>query len=649
MPRFPRFAIFHLQIFKSPHLQILFLLLFPLATSAQHQSALDWLINTRSLEGKHAIGEHPRGLIRASEVPALRQRVQAEPFRGMFRKLQQQTETLAKEIATAPAFQAADVANLAAHQSYLFLLTGQEEWAQQAYRHLTTVFQDTVIFQNPVSRGLTRAAMLQKMAFAYDFCYPAWNQQQRDEVNRQLYKIAYATQANMGYDANYSLVSNWMGVRWGSSLLASLVWDNPTPGRPSLADPLIWDASKRLADHLDASIFANGWNAESIGYHQYDWSFIGPALIALQNRQNGQAGSALRQMAPQALNTLWGQMTSAVAIETTAGNIGMKPDLSDDNLNLGSGLLGMSLRLYPPEQLPALKWMHDYLGESTLYSILYYPTEVPAVNPRELGWRSYADPQQGVVVLRNRFQDADDIVASFNVSATRVKGHQGPDVNTFRIIGFGAPLVVGAGRTGLVAGQTNLFPGPVTPQDKGNSSAGTFLGYETSPDGSGRACGRGSSTGVQAHTRCFSADYSGESGAAAVFVVADSSQNGRVWRLNTPEFNTIKTDKSGFTITTPDGATLRGHVLREKQPLTLRTGQVTYGGETVRLNPGIGYRGKSYKHTKWVDVETDGEITVVLTLQPKGQKHPRVEAGAKANTVVVGGREMTLAGSPPTP
>lgn len=216
-------------------------------------------------------------------------------------------------------------------------------------------------------------------------------------------------------------------------------------------------------------------------------------------------------------------------------------------------------------------------------------------------------------------------------------------MNTFRIFGFGAPLVVGAGRTSLVAGQTNLFPGPVTPKDRGNSSAGTFLGYGTSVDGSGWACGRGSSTGVQAHTRCFMADYRGGSGAAAVFVVADSSQNGRIWRLNTPEFNTIKTDKNGFTITTPDGATLRGHVLQGKQPLTLRTGLVKFGGETVRHNTGIHYRGKNYQHTRWVDVETAGDLVVVLTLQPKGKKHPRVEAGATANTVVVGGKEMTLA------
>ena len=630
---------------KSFHFYLLFLwLILQLAQPCfgQQENAIDWLINTSDLTGKHALGEHPRGLITAREVPALRQRVEQEPFLTIFQILQNQTEILQKEVSTDNTFPEYAAPKLAAHQSFLYLLSGEEEWAQKAYENLSAIFRESTIFKNPVSRGLTRANMLQKIALAYDFCYNAWSQEQRDEVNRQLYKLTYSVQANMGFDANYSLVSNWMGVRWGSSMLASLVWDNPTPDEPSIASPLLWDASNRLRDHLEEIMLGNGWNAESIDYHAYNWSFIGPALIAFQNHQNNSAPVALELFAPQAINTMQAIATAAVSIETTPGQHGMKPDLSDDHLSLGGDLFSMNFRLYPPYQIPALKWMHDYLGEESFYNILYYPTDVEAVNPAQLGWLSYSDPEQGVAIFRNRFQDENDIVATFNTSATRVKGHWGPDVNTFRITGLGAPLVVGAGRTSLMAGQTNLFPGPITPKDKGNRSSGEFLSFESHDDGNGYSCGKGSSTGVVDHKRCFKVDYSGKSGAEAVFVVSDSSQNGSIWRLNTPEFNTIETHENGFTITTPGGASLRGHVLKVNRPLRLQTGQVKYGGETVNHNTGINYRGGNYKYNNWVDIENEGNIVVVLTLQPKGRKHPEVSAGASEHEILVGGQSVVL-------
>ncbi len=609
---------------------------------AQERASLDWLINTNNLNGRDAIGQHPRGLIHAEEVPALRKKVLTEPFKSMLDELQQQTQSLDSSVAVAQTFQASEVANLAAHQSYLYLLTGKENWALQSYKNLEAVFKDTIIFDNPVSRGLTRAAMLQKIAFAYDFCYPAWTQEQRNNVNRQLYKIIFTTQANMGYDANYSLVSNWMGVRWGSSLFAALVWDNPLPATRSIISPLIWDATKRLSDHLSEVIFDNGWNAESMGYHAYDWSFIGPALIAFQNSQKKAAPSALQLFAPKAMNTMWGILTSTISIPAKDGDKGMKADLSDDNMQFGRGLIGLSFRINPPVQLPTLKWMHDYLQETGLYTIFYYPGDTTPVNPQQVGWLNYVDQKQGVVVFRNRFKDEYDIVATYNASATRMAGHKGPDVNTFRIYGLGSPLVNGAGRTNLTAGQTNLFPESVELTDKGNNNAGALLHYQIYADGSGYACGKGSSTGVQNHKRCFWVDYSGKSGAAAVFVVSDTSTNGKIWRLNTPEFNIISKNEEGFTITTPDGATLRGHVLNVAGPLKIKTGKVKYGGETVANNIGITYRGKNYRYNNWVDVENTGSVTVVLTLQPKGKRHPQVQKGRLPGIIKLGNHEMIL-------
>ena len=575
-----------------------------------------------SLKGD-ALGDHPRGLIKKHEVSDIRARAGSEPFSKIKNKLVKQVETLSELLAISEDTQAQDITELAANQSYLYLLTGEREWAEEAFINLTKVFEDSVIFNNPVSRGLTRAAVLQKMAFTYDFCFEAWTQEQRNLVNGQLYKLIYSTSANMGFDANYNLVSNWMGVRWGSVLFASLVWDNPNPDRPSIVQPLLWDAQKRLSDHLERNVYPEGWSAESIGYHIYNWSFVGPALIAFQNQQQKPSPAAIQSIAPQLEHAVKGIASTALNIETSRGKWGIKPDLPDDGLNLGDGLFSMALRLYPSEQIPLIKWMHDYLKEENFYSLLYYRQTQNVDNPEIANWLNFSDSTQGVVTFRNRYRDDNDIVAVFNTSNRRVAGHKGPDVNTFRILGLGVPWIIGGGRTNLVAGQTNLFPGPIDPSDKGDMrTVGKLVNHSFQSDGSGEAVGIGSSMGVEGHVRKWMVDYSGETGAAAVFVISDWSENGKVWRINTPEFIDVKIDVDGFRLTAPNGASMQAHFFGKGEQIDITSGRVRYGGETIRLNTGILFQGNQYAYSKYVDLVIDREVVVIMTMQPKGLTHP---------------------------
>lgn len=570
-----------------------------------------------------AVGDHPRGLIQKHEVSAIRARSGTKLFSKIEEKILIKVDALSDLVSNSEKPQAQEITELAANQSFLYLLTGEKEWAEDAFLNLTLVFEDSIIFNNPVSRGLTRAAVLQKMAFTYDFCFEAWNQEQRNLVNGQLYKLIYSTSANMGFDANYSLVSNWMGVRWGSVLFASQVWDNPNPESPSLVQPLLWDAQKRLSDHLAQNIYSEGWSAESIGYHIYNWSFVGPALIAFQNHQRKDSPAAIQSIAPQLEHAVKGIASTALSIETSRGVWGMKPDLSDDGLNLGDGLFSMALRLYPSEQLPYIKWMHDYIQEENFYSLLYHPEEQNSENPETAGWLNFKDSTQGVVTYRKGFRDENDIVAVFNTSTKRVAGHKGPDVNTFRILGFGVPWVIGAGRTNLVAGQSNLFPGPIHPADKGLlNSSGRLINHSFQTDGSGEAIGIGSSMGVEGHVRKWMVDYSGETGAAAVFLISDWSENGKVWRINTPEFIEVEIDTDGFLLTAPNGSSLQAHFFGEGEQIAIHSGKVRYGGETVRLNSGILFQGARYTYSKYVDLVVDRKVFVTMTMQPKGGIHP---------------------------
>lgn len=67
-----------------------------------------------------------------------------------------------------------------------------------------------------------------------------------------------------------------------------------------------------------------------------------------------------------------------------------------------------------------------------------------------------------------------------------------------------------------------------------------------------------------------------------------------------------------------------------------------YGGSTVRNNPGIRYRGKSYTHSKWLDVNCEGNIMVVMTLQKKGTMHPVVRFDKVKKEVVAGEKGLAI-------
>ena len=600
--------------------------------------------------------EHPRGLTSMAEVKEIRARLSQTPYREILTNLRNTAIHYEKQIDDLPIY---DQSYLASMQGVLYLLTDEDEWAKKAYLTVKKVIQDTVYFKNPISRGLTRAALLQRTAMTYDFAYHGWSEMQRSEVNAALYNVIYSVNANMGFQANYNIESNWMGVRYGSVILASLVWDDHNQGSKSKSNsagnrtpikPLLWDATKRLKDHLEKNIYQDGWNAESMGYHSYCWSFVGPALVALNNAHSDSENFHLKKYAPNALRSMWGISTSTVSIESL-GNRGMNADLSDDNLMANiQWLLAIGLKVYPGEQHGSIKWMHDYLADSfdnpdqrgySMYSLLYYSPGTKATNPEKAGWLNFYDKEQGIVIFRNRFKDENDIVATYTATAKRVRGHQGPDTNTFRLIGLGVPWIIGAGRTGQIAGQTNLFPSHSETSEKGNGQLGKLLDYRYN-NGSGFAFGEGSCMGVEDHKRYFVTDYSPATRAEAVIIVSDSSRNGKRWRLNTPEFNKVNILNDGFLIEAPNGNTLRATVFTGQTTLKIDTGRVRYGGSTVRNNPGIRYHGKSYTHSKWLDVNCDGNITVVMTLQVKDKNHPSVIFDEAKHKITVGKERFVI-------
>lgn len=586
--------------------------------------------NSDATSAKETI--HPRGIINYDQVQNIKERLARDPFKTFFQVYQDNIHRMEDEIGDNPESDIYDHAYLAGNQGFMYLLTDDDSYIKKSWNHIDKVMESDY-WKDPLSRGLTRAALLQQLALAYDFTYNGLDKLSRNSLNNELYRVMFNTNASMGYSANYSIASNWMGVRFGSVILAAKVYDPDPQNERSAALPVLWDASKRLQDHLDANLYANGWNGESLGYHNYDWLFVGPAIASLQLNSNATAFD-LEQFAPKAVNSIQAHAAATVAIQTDK-SLGIKPDISDDNLTTSLlSTIALGFRYYPQDQLPALKWMHDYLFKADLYqdnrglllhSILNYPDQIASVNPANLGWRKYHDEEQGIVIFRNQFKDENDIVSLYTATATRVKGHRGPDTNTFRLIGLGVPWIVGAGRTNEIAGQTNLFPAAQLTPEKGDlSELGTLHHFEFFENGGGFALGSGSCVGVEDHRRFFYTSYDEKTGAEAMLVISELSDNGKRWRLNTPEFNEFQQNGDGYTLTAPNGASMKVNIFDVDTDLKVDTGRVKYGGSTVRNNPGIIYRGQSYSYNRWIDVHCERKITAVITLQPKGKEHPQI-------------------------
>jgi hypothetical protein len=576
---------------------------------------------------------HPRGMITVAEQAYILQKMKQQPYAE---KLAGYEKKAATELQKKPeplqnAQQAYDIISNIEKWAYLYALTGKQAYANQAAVWAQYILNDTLVFLNPMVKGLTRAGVTRALTTAYDLCYHAWPAPLQQQTATALIETAFSIQSTMGFEANYALESNWMGVRYATIMYALMVTDDKGKivGKRQAGNALEWDSRERLRDHIHANMNPNGWSGESLGYHYYSWSFIGPALMAYEHNVIGR-GNGIPKLAPFCKNVIAQHATVVSYIESLQGARGLKPDFSDDNLGIRPEFFLQALRLYPQEQQPYIKWMVDALGwpdneEGLFYAAAWYPDTVVAKNPEQAGWLTAVEEAQGAFGFRNRFKDESDIIAAFTTTAKRIRAHQSGDNLSFRLLGLDNVWVVGGGRTGLKAGQPTVFAEDSISLKENymGGSIGQLLKHGFYPEGGGFAMGKGSCMGVKEHQRSFTVSYdSAATGATAALVVHDRSANGKTWRLTTPEWNKVQILTDGFLITGPNGATLRATVMRQQRMPKVKTSLVNYNGTTTENASGIPYKGKRHPKIIAIDVAMEGEIMIVMTLQPAGSKHP---------------------------
>ncbi|MCF8361827.1 MAG: hypothetical protein K9G70_04305 [Prolixibacteraceae bacterium] len=593
-----------------------------------------------------AVEEHPRGLFGYEKLNDIRERVHREPYRSMFKVLIDREEELSS--AEGNVYKQA---SLIKTRAFIFALTGDDNWGDKTFEAFQLLASDPLFVNNDYSFGLTRAAILMAFSLSYDLCYNTWSNKQRNFAHNITSRLMQSVSASMGPSGNYVIESNWMGVRYGSAMFAAVVLNDTLAaqkGEDVLLSSHIWDLKERLRDHVDASHTPRGWFVESMGYHDYDASFVWPALIAFQNA-TGTDILAFDEYVPKILNALDQHISGTVSIPAKS-RLGIKPDLADDNVGAGFLKWPLALRIMPQEQLPFIRWMHDYfldfkkpglLPDDVFYSIVFYDDKQEKRSPTEGDYLNYVDTIQGVALFRNTFEDSTDIVAAFNASSYRKRGHAGPDNLTFRIAGLGNIWVVGGGRTQDPRGQTNLFPGPEKNAYPRPWPEGEWIDHEFFGDGSGYAIAAGSCLGVENHKRFFAANYSVNSGAKAFFVVSDVSENGKLWRLHTPGFNTVEVLDDGVLIHAPNQSSMK-IALPKLEKADIRINNVKYGGSTVRHNTGVMFHQNAYYDNHLIDIKCDRNLLVVITLADAGKPHPLVKFDDETSRVMVGSSNIDI-------
>lgn len=609
-----------------------------------------WIVFCLSLISLNLTAQtHPRLFFTESDHAMYMQKATTAIGAEMISELQSQ---VLFQIANADTTAVGNKSQIAALSAFLYWVTKDEKYAEDALFYVKKVFADVnEKWAVTTLKGLTSYNMGYQVAISFDWCYnsPHWATD-KAIISQKIKTMADMIATNGGTEQNTNKASNWQGIRAASSLVCYLATDETYSS--TNFNLMLKKLSDYVAENYGDSVMSAGWNIEGLGYTYYPMGgFVGPAGIALE-RYKKELG--LRKY-PSFVNTYW----SIYATNSTALNLldfgSFRPDFGDDNPHVsGEGAFGQSFYYLPPEMQQAAKYWYDksigsireknkYDGYrlGTVWSFLYYPTDGLTANPTNMipvqTLHQDATTGNGYYLFRDNYKNANDLIAQMYLKFRGNKGHSGPDALTYRIIGNGAAWAIGGGRYGLKVStainqdvywhlMNTVYPMEPLLNKIGtegcttcttNSNSGQLVGKPLlKPDGSGHVIAQMAANNVWAlnHKRWFVSDYDSlKTLSKALYIVADSSQNGKYWQMITAIENTVTFNQDSFMITAPNGATMRGLVLYAD-------------GQTPEFKTGTSIRGSNFgtaTESKFITVlRNNAKFIVVLTVADAGKNHP---------------------------
>lgn len=481
---------------------------------------------------------------------------------------------------------------LAREAAFLYLLEGIPTYAATAYRALRDMYDlpdpDRRLPDSGYSNGsnadLSRAATGIGFALAYDFAGAGWTSEQRDWVRSKLESAAEAWPSVGVPNSGHPQISNHVAVARSGELIILLALDQEQSRPERMAQLKSW-----LRTHLQNAYTPTGWTQEGVGYAAYAGAFLVPAIKALESVGDLSLSDDLARCSFWKLpmyNFLW------TASPTNGQMMVLQNGVDSGAPGNQEGWSSALFATVPPALLPAYRaWYDRALGidsplpaagkfdfrrAGTMWAALYYPTTGVTAPPASLLPLYLADTTGGFVMLRNRWQDEDDVQLSlFGDTRGASKAWDSPEAMQLNLAGFGAKFIGGPGKqTSAPYFSTLLIDGK---NHVATTDTGSLVSHTPFAEGGGTVVVSGGNKvtklGVTGARRELYADFSGR-GAPAIlglldtvtsvtahtytanFALADDSSNGGLQARSVPAGS-----RSAFTITAPSGGWLRGWVL----------------------------------------------------------------------------------------
>jgi hypothetical protein len=561
-----------------------------------------------------APGEHPRLIFRKSDREWLKQRAATERGQAILRRLRE-------SLADSPADGEANSARLAAGFGFLSYLTSDIEAS-------ATAREKTVAAMQSKESGRDAAKTLAAIALAYDFCYDTWDAVFRREV--ALWLEESAARLISGPGANQVPGSSELArIRGGAGL--ALVAIESDVGTAPRSKHLFKIAERSVARYLASGLGDRGFGPEGDQANAATMEIIFGLMQAYRaafGREMGRGSGAEWVLPLYVLRSFPGPFghplihrygQSGTATAAVSGTL----------FALGSGAVSEAHR-------PAVRYFYDRywgtLGDNSFgiesphavpYVLVNYPEDIPPQSPTIVLPRAVQDKRTGFCVFRT-----EEFVTTVYAGEGQAYNGRAANAGTFCIHGFGTDWAV-RGSTGTRESENVAL---IRYGDLPGDGGGRVTHFEAKPDGSGavsmdldrvyRQGNKKKDIGIRSF-RAFAVDYSGESGAPALFVLVDKVSGGtdREWLLHTAG-KSLRTEGQAFVIEGEEGATLRGTFITPA-PVRLHT-EERNGIRTL--------------HARADDLKT-ATFFVILTIQ-RGTAPPVSIQGRGLSAVVTVGKQV---------
>jgi hypothetical protein len=362
--------------------------------------------------------EHPRLFVTQQRIAEIRKAIQVagSTHAQAYQLLRKRVDSQSLETYGGGKYARSYAAREAAMVSLLATEPAEKKkYADLAFGYIQGVYNDrSQKVTAAKGYGLARAMMSLGLAIPYDWCYPTWTPAQREYVEGKIDQALDAWPGFRHVNVSGQYASNWAAVTRGGELVLML------------ARGAEKDRAKRynyikgnLLRHMTFGFGDLGVSQEGVGYTEYPGGFLLPACYAAESIGDDELVRKARSIgwSKLAMYSHSFQGRERKFIQTGVAHTS----------NFNEGWLSLLLHHAGDDHLPYYLWFYDramgvksamdpdvrFDGEraGTLWALIYYPTDVQAVDPTGKMPAAVGD-QRGYYFFRNRWKDANDIQTS---------------------------------------------------------------------------------------------------------------------------------------------------------------------------------------------------------------------------------------------